>query len=158
MKCTAFTLIEILAAILMIGLVVAAMLVTNKALTNSNSAGLEISTAEFLIEQIKELTALLSVIDPETEDDIFGPEEGSLAAYDDLDDFDDAYFSPPINAERQALNNFSAYRQEVVVQNVSASDFSQSVADHTSPIVRITVQVYLNSKLISEQNWIRARY
>ncbi len=158
MKSAAFTLIEVLVAILLVGLAVTALLVTNRALTQSNSAGLEISTAEFLIEQIKELTALLAVIDPEDGFTRFGPEEASLADYDDLDDFDGASFSPPINADRQTLNNFSAYRQQVTVQNVSTSNFSLPVADHTSDVVRVTVQVYLNSRLISEENWIRARY
>jgi len=158
MKSAAFTLVEVLVAILLVGLAVVALLVANKALTYSNSAGLEITTAEFLIEQIKEFTALLPVIDPEDGTTQFGPEETSLAGYDDLDDFDGASFSPPINGDRQALNNFSAYRQLVTVQNVSASNFSLPVGDHTSPVVRVTVQVYLNSKLISEQNWIRARY
>jgi len=136
MKSSAFTLIEVLVAILLIGLAVVALLVANKALTYSNSAGLEITTAEFLIEQIKELTALLP--------------------FDDLEAFDDASFSPPINADSQPLTDFSAYRQLVTVQSVSASDFLTN--EPNSPIVRVTVQVYLNSKLISEQNWIRARY
>lgn len=158
MKSAAFTLIEVLVAILLVGLAVTALLVTNRALTQSNSAGLEISTAEFLIEQIKELTALLAVIDPEDGFTQFGPEETSLADYDDLDDFDGASFSPPINADRQTLNNFSAYRQQVTVQNVSTSNFSLPVADHTSDVVRVTVRIYLNSRLVSEENWIRARY
>ncbi|MBA7714476.1 hypothetical protein ES703_123501 [subsurface metagenome] len=145
-------------AVFLVGLAVTALLVTNRALTHSNSAGLEITTAEFLIEQIKELTTLLPVIDPEDGITQFGPEEASLALYDDLDDFDDASFSPPINADRQTLNNFSAYRQEVTVQNVSASNFSLPVTDHTSDVVRVTVKVYLGSRLISEQNWIRTRY
>ncbi len=139
MKSAAFTLIEVLVAIFLVGLAVVALLVTNRALTYSNSAGLEISTAEFLIEQIKELTTLLPV--------------------DDLDDFASASpFSPPINADSQALNNFSAYRQQVTVQNVSTSNFSLPVGDHLSPVVRVTVKVYLNSKLIGEQSWIRTRY
>ncbi len=158
MKHKAFTLIEVMVAIFLIGLAVVALLVTNRALTHSNSAGLEISTAEFLIEQMKELTALLHVIDPEDGMTQFGPEEASLADYDDIDDFDDASFSPPINADRQTLNNFSAYSQQVTVQNVNTSNFSLPVTDHTSPVVRVTVKVYLNSKLIGEQSWIRVRY
>jgi prepilin-type N-terminal cleavage/methylation domain-containing protein len=140
MKGTGFTLVEVLVAIFLVGLAVTALLVTNKALTQSNSAGLEISTAEFLIEQIKELTALLPV--------------------DDLDDFASASpFSPPINANSQPLTNFSAYRQQVTVQKVYASNFSLPVLDGSdSPVVRVTVKVYLNSKLIGEQSWIRTRY
>lgn len=135
MKNGAFTLIEILFAIVLVGLAVAALVGANKAFTQSNSAGLELTTAEFLIEQIKELTTLLPV--------------------DDLDDFASASpFLLPIDANGQPL--YPAYRREVTVQNVSASDFLTPAPD--SPIVRVTVQVYHNSKLISEQSWIRARY
>ena len=46
--------------------------------------------AEFLIEQIRELTTLLPVIDEDETTTTLGPETGeaALADYDDVDDFD----------------------------------------------------------------------
>jgi hypothetical protein len=96
-----------------------------------------LATAEFLIEQIKERTALLG--------------------YDDLDDFaEDSPFSPPINSNGEGLNDFAAFNQQVTVVNVSASDFEQ--ADPNSDFVRVTVKVFLNSKQVSTTSWIRAQY
>ena len=156
MKNDAFTLVEILIAIILIGLAVVALVGANKAFTQSNSAGLELTTAEFLIEQIKELTAVLPVVDPQS--GTFGSEEVSLADYDDVDDFDDASFRPPISAERLPLNSFLTYRQQVAVQKVSSSNFSQVVPDtNDSPFINVTVQIYHNSKLVSSESWIRAR-
>jgi prepilin-type N-terminal cleavage/methylation domain-containing protein len=154
-----FTFIEVLFAVLLVGLAIASLMAANAAFTRANGIGTDLSTAEFLIGQIKELTILLPVIDPETELATFGPESGeTLADYDDLDDFNDATFSPPINAERTVLSEFSAYSQKVTVQNVNASNFEQVVANHSSNFVRVTVQIYLNSVPISSANWLRARY
>ena len=154
-----FTLIEVLISILLIGLAVASLVAANSAFTKANGAGTDLSTAEFLIEQIRELTMLLPVIDPETEDATFGPETGeTLAGYDDLDDFDGITFSPPIDVDRNVLNNFAAFHQVVTVENVNDSNFEQIAADHSSNFVRVSVSVYKNSKVISSTSWLRARY
>ena len=153
-----FTIVEVLIAILLVGLAVASLVAANRSFTRANGAGAELSTAEFLLEQIKELTAALPVVDPESATTTFGPEEASLAAYDDIDDFDALTFSPPINADRITLNDFDAFSQQVTVENVSASNFEQVVADHASDFVRVTVKVFMNSTEISAASWIRANY
>jgi len=153
-----FSLIEVLIAVILIGIAIASLVTANIAFTKANSAGTELSTAEFLIEQIRELTTLLPVVDPNTGDSTFGPEEATLADYDDLDDFDGASFSPPISADREVLNDFAAFSQQVTVENVSAANFEQVVNDHYSFFVRVTVKVFLNAREISSTSWIRARY
>jgi prepilin-type N-terminal cleavage/methylation domain-containing protein len=157
-----FSLVEVLIAILLVGLAVASLVAANSAFTKANGAGTDLSTAEFLAEQIRELTSLLPVVEPETPEngvDVFGPESGeTLATYDDLNDFDGKSFSPPINANRIALNDLAAYSQQVTVENVDKSNFEQVVADHGSSFFRVTVRVYLNSKEISSASWLRARY
>ena len=61
-----FSLVEVLIAILLVGLAIASLVTANSALTKANGAGADLSTAEFLIEQMRELTAMLAVIDPQT--------------------------------------------------------------------------------------------
>jgi len=154
-----FSLIEVMIAIILVGLAVASLMAANVAFTRANGAGTDLTTAEFLIEQIRELTTLLPVIDPELETATFGPETGeTLSTYDDLDDFDNASFSPPINSERTALPEVGAFTQKVTVENVNASNFKQVVGDHTSNFVRVTVRIFQNSKEISSARWLRARY
>ncbi|MFC1604173.1 prepilin-type N-terminal cleavage/methylation domain-containing protein [Planctomycetota bacterium] len=154
-----FSLIEVLIAILLVGLAVASLVAANSAFTKANGAGTDLSTAEFLIGQIRELTMLLPVIDPQDELSTFGPEsDETLAGYDDLDDFNGATFSPPINANRLPLNDLAAYSQQVTVENVDKSNFEQVVDDHGSSFVRVSVSVYLNSKKITSASWLRARY
>jgi prepilin-type N-terminal cleavage/methylation domain-containing protein len=159
MKKCGFTFIEVLIAILIVGLAIASLLAANSSFTKANSTGTNLSTAEFLIEQIRELTALLPVVDPQTGTSTFGPEAGeTLANYDDLDDFDGASFSPPINTRREILNSFAGFGQHITVENVSGTNFETVVADHSSHFVRVTAKVLLNSKEISSASWVRARY
>ncbi len=153
-----FSLIEVLIAVILIGVAIASLVTANIAFTKANSAGTELSTAEFLIEQIRELTTLLPVVDPNTGDSTFGPEEAVLADYDDLDDFDGVSFSPPIGADREPLNDFTAFSHRITVENVNAANFEQVVGDHSSSFVRVTVRIFLNSRQISSASWIRARY
>ncbi len=154
-----FSLIEVLIAIVLVGLAIVSLVAASNSFTQANAAGRDLSTAEFLIEQIRELTTLLPVVDPNTGISTFGPEVGeTLAGYDDLDDFDGASFAPPISADRNVLSNFAAFGQQIAVENVNAANFEDVVGDHSSFFVRITVKVFLNSREISSSSWIRARY
>ena len=154
-----FTLIEVLISILLVGLAIVSLVSANGAFTQANGAGAELSTAEFLIEQIRELSTVLEVIDPNTGFATFGPETSeTLANYNDLDDFHGEVFSPPISADRISLADLGAYSQQITVENVSASDFEQVVGNHTSFFVRVSVKVFLNTKEISSASWLRSQY
>ena len=155
----AFTLIEIIIATILIGIVITAIVMSSRTFTTINAAGMNLTTAEFLIEEIRELAAPLPVVDPDSGTSTFGPEsdETSLADYDDLDDFDGVVFSPPIDINRTGLANFPSFSQQVTVENVSASDFMAVVGDHGSDFVRVTVRVFLNNEEISSASWIRAQ-
>jgi len=136
MKKHGFSLIEVLIAILLVGLAIASLVVANSSFTKANAAGTDLSTAEFLIEQIRELTV--------------------MTGYDDLDDLDDVSFSPPISADREVLDDFAAFSQQITVENVNAANFEQVVGDHDSAFVRVTVKVFLNSREINSASWLRA--
>lgn len=157
---TGFSLIEVLIAIVLVGIAIVSLVAANSAFTMANGAGTDLSTAEFLFEQIRELTAPLPVNDPDsTSWANFGVETGeALADYDDLDDFDGANFSPPISAQRDTLSIFDAYSQRITVENVNASDFEQVESDRSTNFVRVTVRIFLNSREISSASWLRARY
>ncbi len=152
-----FTLVEVLIAIVIVGIALVSLIAANNSCTTTNGYGVELSTSEFLIEQIRELTRLLPISDP-AGGTTFGPEEATLANYDDLDDFDGAVFTPPINSERVSLNDFSSFSQHVTVESVSASNFQLVVADGTTAFTRVTVTIFLNSEQVSSVSWIRATY
>ena len=154
-----FTLIEVMVGVVLVGIAIVALLVANGAFTQVNAAGIDISTAEFLIEQLRELTAALPVVDPESGTGTFGPESGetSVANYDDLDDFHNAMISPPADVTGAPLTEFASFTQGVTVQNVSPTDFDVVVGQH-GDFVRVTVSILRNGRAISSASWIRARY
>lgn len=155
-----FTLVEILIAVVLLGLAIASLVAANGAFTQTNGAGIDLSTAEFLIEEIRELTTPLAVVDPVDGAVVWGAEIGEAAAgdYDDLDDFDGATFSPPVDASGNALAEFASFSQQISVENVSPVSLDTVVADHTSDFVRVTVSILQNNKTISSTSWIRANY
>jgi len=159
-----FTIVEVLLAVVFVGLAIVSLVGANVVFTQANGAGIEMSTAEFLLEQIRELTVMLPICEPNTTTwDTLGYETGeTLTAYDDIDDFDgfdSTGLGAPINSLRQTLTDFSTYSQQVTVDKVNPSDFEQIESDSsTSNFARITVDVYKNSKLITSSSWLRARY
>jgi prepilin-type N-terminal cleavage/methylation domain-containing protein len=138
MKKHGFTLIEVLIATLLVGLAIASLLVANGSFTKANAAATDLSTAEFLIEQVRECSISVNY------DDLYG-----------LEHFDNVVFSPPISADGESLNDFAAFSEQITVENVSKSNFEQVVA-YDSSFIRVTVKVFLNSKQISSASWLRA--
>jgi prepilin-type N-terminal cleavage/methylation domain-containing protein len=159
--CHGFSLIEVLIAVILVGLSIVALVAANSSFTMANLTGADLSTGEFLVEQLRELTTMLPVSDPGTTDwDTFGPEldEPNIVSYDDVDDFDGVSCSPPIDAGRQALGQFATFTQEVTVDSVDQGNFDIVVADRASDFVRVTVTVLHNGEQVSSATWIRARF
>jgi type II secretory pathway pseudopilin PulG len=156
-KNTGFTLIEALIASMLIGLAIAALVSSSGAFTMYNAAGLDLSTSEFLIEEIRELTAPM----PATEGTTFGLDTGevSLALYDDVDDFRNRTYKPPIGVDRVAMTEFAAYSQRISVDKVNSADLTQTLASTaTSDFYRVTVTILKNEQTITSASWIRAKY
>jgi type II secretory pathway pseudopilin PulG len=126
-----FTLLEALFAAMLIGLVIASLAVSSSAFTQANAVGTDLSTAEFLIEEIRELTA--------------------PAAFSDLTGFA-GNSQPPIDAAGNAMNEFSAFTQNVTV--VPCGDEFSAAANED--IVRVTVTILKNGQTLNQANWIRA--
>lgn len=154
-----FTLIEALFAAMLLGLVIVAICASSGAFTMANGYGMDLSTAEFLVEEVREMLATVPVVEP-TQTLAFGPESGetSAALYDDIDDFHNASFSPPVSMDRTVMNEFAGFRQRITVQNVSAVNLDQAVSNHSSDFVRVTVVIEKNNAPLATTSWIRARY
>lgn len=159
-----FSLIEVLIATVLIGLSIAALVAANGSFTMANDAGADLSTAEFLAEQIRELTTMLPVVEPGlTTWTSLGPGGGeTLATYDDVDDFDgfdSVSRGGPISAQRTTLTDLATFRQQVTVQKVNPSNFDQTWSDSSaSNFARVTVNILQNGRKILSVSWIRARY
>jgi Tfp pilus assembly protein PilV len=135
---TGFSLAEVLIALIFVGLAIAALMAGNGAFTQANFVANEISTAEFLTEQMRERTTLLH--------------------FENLSSLDDVTYSPPKDANDAPLTDFLAYSQKITVENVSNTNFAQVVTDGSSRFIRVTVKIYRGTNEISSTSWIRAQY
>lgn len=133
-----FTLLEALFAAMLIGLVVVALIAASGAFTVANGYGVDLSTAEFLIEQVREMTTR--------------PE----ATFDGLVSLDDVAWLPPKDAAGNTLSEFSEFAQKIDVDYLQPSNLTQVSASATD-FIRLTVTVYKNNKPVSSTSWIRAR-
>lgn len=160
-----FTLVEVLIATFLVGLSIAALVAASGSFSMANVAGADLSTAEFLVEQIRELTMMLPLADPNVSAwTALGPETGETtpAAYDDVDDFDgfdSGSLGAPITAQRTTLPALAAFRQVVAVQKLNPSNFDELWNDNsTSNFARVTVIILQNGRQIGSTSWLRARY
>jgi prepilin-type N-terminal cleavage/methylation domain-containing protein len=128
MKKHGFTLIEVLIAILLVGLAIASLLVANGSFTKANAAATDLSTAEFLIEQIREQTVTTLFADLATE----------------------------FNTSGFVSTSYPGYLQQTKVEYVIASDLRTVSPSLPTPFRRITVEIRLNNKTISSASWLRA--
>ncbi len=72
----------------------------------------------------------------------FGTEEGTRADYDDIDDYDGLSQSPPADSLGSPLTQFSAFRSQVLVENVTPEDVNGlAAADGSTNFKRVTVTV-----------------
>jgi len=161
-----FSLIEVLIATVLVGMAIAALVAANGSFSMANVAGADLSTAEFLVEQIRELTTMLPVAEPgATTWTVLGLETGesfaNLITLDDVDDwnaFNSASLGGPINAQRTPLTSLAAFSQQVTVQKINPSNFDLLDTTGNSDFVRITVNIVENGRPVSSASWIRARY
>ncbi|MDD5327171.1 MAG: type II secretion system protein [Phycisphaerae bacterium] len=138
MKNRAFSLVEVLIAILLLGLSIASLIVANTSFTKGSAVATDLSTVEFLIEQVRERSASVK-----------------YTGLSSLQHFDNVVFSPPMSADGSSLNSFAAFSEQITVENVSENNLTQVVA-YDSGFIRITARVFLNSKEISSTSWLRA--
>ena len=156
-KSAGFTLIEAALTTVIVGTGVLAIVAAQQAYHMENDWAQRTGTALLLANELRELTLTLPIHDPITGKSNLGPEtgEGTVADYDDLDDFAgtvDALgigsglsFNPPINALRQPVQEMADWTQTINVESVLPDDissaFTQSLgADGTLKRVTVTVQ------------------
>jgi len=132
-----FTLIEALFAAMLLGLVIAALAAASGAFTMANGYGVDLSTSEFLAEEMRELT---TNVDFDT----------LLSSYDGQS------FNPPKDVSNLDMSGFSEFTQQVEIDYVASGNFSSTVTGPTD-FVRVTVTIAKSGQPISSTSWIRAR-
>ncbi|MCG3181599.1 MAG: hypothetical protein BIFFINMI_03997 [Phycisphaerae bacterium] len=155
-------LIEAALTTVIIGVAVVALLAVMGAGTRSNAGSRDLVRAIFLAQEVREMLAPLPM--REEGSTTFGAESGetSLAAWDDLDDFNGRSFSPPVNAQRQTLSGqeWSDWRQQISVESVDPNNLAGhlTVPQGSTDFVRVTVRIYKGTKQVHQMSWLVADF
>lgn len=153
-----FTLVEILVAVVVVGIGVTAALYGMGTSMITSDAGRDVLIAGVLADYFRQYSDGLYFSDPE-DDDNFGPEDGEtvFADFDDVDDLDGLTLSPPISASGAELTSFEEWSQQVTVKALNPVTFIAFAIPMPTPMVRIEVEVYNGTRLIQTYKWIRTK-
>lgn len=137
-----FTLIEAALTTVIVGVGIASMMELFASLTRENRLSTRVTSAVLMANQIQEITAQLPFSDPHYGATTFG-KEGTV--YDDVDDFNNATFSPPISGLTKLgvpieATDMAGFSQSVQVLRVNKDDPRLSLSAYTG-CVRVQVTV-----------------
>jgi MSHA pilin protein MshD len=143
-KARAFTLVEVLLTILIVGVgLVATMRALPVALRMSEASRQSMEAQQLATEMLSEI-ALLPFEDPDGSPG-FGRETGESSAtradFDDIDDYDAWTACPPESRDGTTNTDLAAYRRSVNVYSVDVNDFTRVLADGSTDAKRITVTI-----------------
>ena len=154
-RASGFTLIEAALTTIIVGTGVLAIVAAQQAYHMKNNWATRTTTGMLLANEMRELTLEMPLHDPITGEANYGAEgdEGSVVAYDDLDDFAGVIsagigggttISPPINALRQPISDLAGWSQRVTVENVFPDYIDAPSAQllGTTDVMRVTVDVF----------------
>lgn len=165
-----FTLIEAGLATIIVGTGILAAVQLFGVCAQQNMQSNRATVAMMLANNVQEAMGTATFNDPQTGRATYGPEAGeTLAGYDDLDDFNNQTFSPPIDANRTSIPSMAQYSQVVTVRPVfpeqlssNSNDASPTIATSTyTGAVRVRIRVFYRASPTSTadevytRSWVR---
>jgi MSHA pilin protein MshD len=135
-----FTLIEAAMTTAIIGIAFASVLELFAACTKQNRVAADTTVAMMLAQHAQEMMIGLPFTDPNPLSATFGAEAGeTIATFDDVDDFHNLTFNPPIDAGRNDIEALSQYSQTITVANANPAQPSAAGAAGGAVRVRVVV-------------------
>ena len=155
-----FTLVEIVVATVLIGLAMAAMMVSVASNTRVNDAGTKLTQASFLAQEIREWTLTLPFRDQDPGDQGNPPGSDGTSPQtwvDDLDDLMDVTYCPPRDGQGYAISSLPEWSQTITLTWRDPNDLTTTVTAGTSDVIYVNVDVKYVNKLITSSGWLVAR-
>ncbi len=158
-RCAGFTLMEVMVAIVVIGVGLSAALFGMSTSVNTTSEGKKVLLSGNLAGYVKQLSRSLHFEDPSLEGITFGPEEGEngLVDFDDIDDLDGLSLSPPVGADGSVMSAFQGWSQNIQVFALDPTTFEVTTNVSESPLRRIEVEVQNGTRLVNRFQWLVSR-
>jgi len=169
-----FTLVEVLMAAMIIGIVFVGVLMSMSVSTEANIAASDLTVAITLAQQIREMTMGVPYVDPQTPDNPPGPDGLSPQTFiDDMDDMLGQTYSPPHSAmppTGQAANNrlgeelseYTGWSQKIVITYRNPDDLAEITYPRASnayltDLAMVQCSIYKGSELIYVTEWLIVR-
>ena len=150
-----FTLIEALIASAIVGLGLTAMLMASKSGTQVNASARDITQAINLGQEVREWTLKLPFLDPDTPDNPPGPDGASPQTFvDDLNDLMNVTYSPPRDANGQAISDMTGWSQQITLSWRDPENLSETVTDGASEIIYVEVEISYEGQLVTTTGWL----
>jgi len=155
-----FTLIEAAVATAIIGLGVAAVLVSVQSGTQVNDAGRKLTVATLLAQELREWTLRLPFSDPDPEDqgNPPGPDGSDPQIFvDDLDDLMGVTYDPPRDGQGVAISDLTGWSQYIDLTWRDPADLTSIVASGTSDVIYVEVTISHKGAEILKRGWLVTR-
>jgi len=155
-----FTLIEVLAALGIIGLAVVALLGSIASGTRTNQVARETTQAVFLAQELREWTLRLPFRDTDAADvdNPPGPDGTDPQVFvDDLDDLMNVTFSPPRDGTGSAIADMAGWSETITMTWRDPSDLTAEVTPGASGIIHVQVDIDHQNRRVLSMGWLVAR-
>jgi type II secretory pathway pseudopilin PulG len=155
-----FTLAEVLIAVVLVGLGVAALMVAAQSSTQVNAAGWDLTQATYIAQEIREWTLKLPFSDPDPADagNPPGPDGTNPQIFvDDLDDLMDVTYGPPRNGVGQAISDLGNWSELIHLDWKDPDDLCTTVVPGSSDVIRVAVTVSHNGGEVLTTGWLVVR-
>ena len=153
-----FTLVEVLVAVFICGVGVAAVLSLMGGLATSTEDAEHAAHALALAQRMLAEINAAAFEDPD-QTPSFGREAGESqlqrSQWDDVDDFNGHIQSPPLAQDRVELSDYTGYGWAVFVQNVLVDNPDTAQPDGDTDAKRITVIIFHNTTIIRRSYALR---
>lgn len=155
-RAAAFTLVESLICIVIVGVMLTAALRTVGASSATQAKTSNRAIGGMLAQSLMDEILQQAFENPTSP--TFGPEPGetSRALYNDVDDYNNLTETPPKNLDGTSMSNLSGWSRSVTVAWANISNLNQAAGSDTG-IKRITVTVTKNGQTIATRYAIRTR-
>ena len=155
-----FSLIEVMVAVVLVGIGVASVMVAMQSGTQVNAAGRDITQAIYLAQEVREWTLKLpfSDTDPGDADNPPGPDGSDPQTFvDDLDDLMNVTYSPPRDASSNAMGELGDWSQHIALSWRDPDDLVTEVAAGSSDCIYVTVTIGRGGRDVLSTGWLVTR-
>lgn len=153
-KVRGFSYVELLIAVTVVGIgICTAMAGVRMGLESAHTAA-SIELARHTAEEIRQFSEGLEFVDPQG-GGTFGPEEGSLANFDDIDDLDGLVQSPPIRGDGTTMTSLPEWCQKVSVRSLDPVTLTVPANEKAyTSIWQLTVTVERGGQVAGVYRWL----